>query len=68
MLIERETSVLTYFCGHLDTYVLAQYPLFEEFASLVLVYMCRIRNRTVPSIAQNPVVPRVGPIYTIGQY
>ena len=32
--------------------VLGQYPLFEEFLSLVPVYMCRIRNRTVPFTAQ----------------
>ena len=43
--------VLTYFCGQLDTYVLAQYPLFEEFVYLVLVYKCRIRNRAKPFVA-----------------
>ena len=46
--------------------ILAQYPLSEEFVSLVPVYMCRIRNRTVPFIAQKMAVLRVSPIYSIG--
>ena len=50
--MSKETLVLTYFCGQLDTYVLAQYSFFEEFVSLVPVYMCRIRKRTLPFIAQ----------------
>ena len=63
--MSKETSVLTYFCFQIDTYVLAQYTLFEEFVSLVPVYMCRIRNRTLPFIAQKPAVLRVSQMYTI---
>ena len=63
--MSEETLVLTYICGQLDTYVLAQYPFSEKFISLVPVYMCRIRNRTLPLIAQKMAVLRVGPIYSI---
>ena len=36
----------------IDTYVLAKYPFFGEFVSLVPAHMCRIRNGTIPFIAQ----------------
>ena len=54
-------------CGLLDTYILAQYPFYEEFLSLAPVHIYRIRNRTIPFIVQKPAVPRVGPtnIYDI---
>ena len=47
-------------------YMLAQYAICEELVSLSVVYMCRIRNRTIPFIVQKLAVQGVGPINIFG--
>ena len=64
--MSEETLVLTYFCGQLDTYVLAQYPFLKNLY-LSYLYICvELGIEQYHSLHKKPAVLRVGPMYAIG--